>query len=385
MVAPMTTTRALLAAALCFAAGYGLARQSGSDLLAPDALGARIRAGVAAPGRLEQAAAIVPVLEALDAENAPRIAEAFEAVLPASAAGLPLDLFVEAWARVDPASCRARVASWQPDRQRQVWPALARSWARTEPERALEAIRALPDVSMRYAAEPGLVEGWSRSDRPGLFVHLAQLSDRSRRRALAALAATGRVDTAGAAAVADELARLRDAGIDEGARADVAIAGIEAIARSDLPRALDLTSTLEANPGYAEALRRVAVQWVQRDAEAALAWLRERSVGAPRDAALRAAYREWYLRDAARAATWIEAHRGDPELAHAVLAHVLSLALADSARAQDWIGTLADAALRQQASELVAQIEASREELGAQRQTPAADRAPGIAAPHPEN
>lgn len=349
----MSASKLAISAAALAAASFGVGFLSGTrgergglDL---DRARSRVREAVAAPDALEQTARILPALEAMNPEDAATLAQAFEAGFASGGGGLPLELFVESWARFDPEACRTRVESWPPDIQRQAWPALMRAWARLDPHAALERLAQLPDASMHWPAQTALIEGWSGSDQPGLWSTLAQLPDHERRRELAARAVADRLRLRGVDPLLRELDAMPEVAPDDPFRGELMIAAADAIARQDIPRAVAFVEAQRERSWHPETLRVLALEWASSDAPGALDWLRAQPVGTPRDSAMRYAYRRWFRNDPPRAESWIAERIAEADFAPVVLAHAAALALEEPARASTWLQRIPDSTLRERA------------------------------------
>ncbi len=361
---------ALALAAASFGVGF-LSGQRGSRG-GIDLDQARIRVGeaVAASGRLEQTALLVPALEAMDPARAAALAQAFEEHFAGAAGGLPLELFVESWARFDPQACRARIESWPPDIQRQAWPALIRAWARVDSKAAAARLEELPDVAMRWPALGALIEGWSASDQPGLWSYLSRLPDGDRRRELGSRAVADRLRRSGADPLLRELDAIPELAPGDSFRGELLIAAVDAIARADLPRAAALVEAQRERGGHPEMLRVLALRWIESDAPGALEWLRAQPAGAPRDGAMRHAYRRWLRSDPARAEKWIAERIADADFAAAVVAHAGALSLEEPERARAFAQQIPDPVLRERSAGEIDAMERWRERARAASRPP---------------
>lgn len=336
---------AVALAAISFGVGF-LVGTPGEGFDA-DANRRRIERAVATHDRLEQAALLAPLLQAMGPEEALEIAAAFESTFASGGGGLPLELFVESWARFDLEGSRERIFRWPSDRRREAWPPLLRSWARVEPLKAVEILGAIPDAAVRRRAWPALIEGWSATGDVGLWGYLSQIPEQQQRSSLGRLALEERIWREGAARALQEIEAIPDEPTTRAFKSDLFVHAATLLLRNDLEGAVSLAEAKRDSIYGAAIQRRVALKWASRDGSAAMAWLRGQPARAQRGAVIAQAYRNWLSADEPAARAWLAEAIADPDVAPAVLAHAGVLARKDPEGAIAWAEALPQPELRE--------------------------------------
>jgi hypothetical protein len=350
----------LSAAALC-AAAFSLGRYAG---LAGIDRAAAVRGDPVALqdslsdlDRVAQAATWTHALARLEAVETESFFEIFEAAFAAGRrGGLPLELFVERLAALDPLVARKRILEWPASERESALPVLVRAWAERDPQAALDALNQIRDPQIQEPAFPALIEGWSDSGQPGVWAYLASLPvGLDRERGLLALIQR-RMQRAGVDAALRDVEQLP--ATPEGAefRASALRSAAGLIARSDPARAIALVDAHRAEPEAGLLLRRVAVNWVTQDGAAALDWLVAQPADAQRNRVLREAYRRWIVRSRHAAVAWFSERKDVRGLETIFDLYATALARTDPAKSIAWVESIPDPALRREAMVDVAAV-----------------------------
>jgi len=274
----------------------------------PDA--AAMQAGVAAalaqPETLQRTAALVALLQRLDAQNVAGAAAAYDARLSVFEME-DLRLFLHAWTAFDPQAALDHTQAWTMLARRELGAGqVIRYWAQNgaAAEARFQA-ESLAEPSVRRVALHELVEGWSRSDdREGVTAYVSSLHHGDRRDLFTAILVEGIV--------------ARD-GIDAAMRWAEAIPddAPEKFKRTAFRKTLRHVTALdperaarwyEAHDGqtYTDlGMPVIATEWVEQDPEAAFAWLADRPPAPQRDMAMRFAMNRWLALDPPAAEAWM--------------------------------------------------------------------------------
>jgi len=347
---------ALALGALSFGLGSWFGSPDAAVAVDLDEIRARIRKAMLTSERLEQTRIILPVLRDMGAEQAPAVAQAFEATFKEGGGGLPLELFVERWASLDPVASRERIANWPPDLRRQAWPVLIGTWALRDPRAAGEALASIADPGVQRSALRPLMTGWGRSGVAGVWGGLAELSDPEVRREVAAFVVQRRLHRDGSVAVLAEIQELPDSPELEALKGLALARTLTHLAEDDLPQVLSIARKYWDTPYADKILRALVTQWAADDGQAALAWLLAEPAGDTRDRALVSAYRRWLQADRHAATRWLERGAGEADLTPLLPAHAASLAREGPEAAIEWASALPGAEVQRRAFVAIGQV-----------------------------
>ncbi len=310
----------------------------------------QIESALASPDPLAQVAVLTPLLLAMGPDQVDGIARVFEASFRSGGGGgLPLELFVERCAALDPLLTRDRILSWPRERRSEALPTLLRSWARVDPRTALEVLNEISDSETRNAAFPALIGGWLESGHTaGVWQYLAELQSDGDRERGSQVAVYHLVLRSGAEATLREIEELPEEPPLGAFKQRVLRTAVGLVARIEPERAI---SVVEAHPdgaGRDSLVRRVAVNWVTQDGPAAMAWLRTQPPKPQRGAVMREVYRRWVARDRPAALAWMADQADLGDLSPILDMHATALARSDPQAAIAWALGIGDASVRRE-------------------------------------
>lgn len=297
----------LWAATLAAAFAIGRGAPPPSPDAAPEDLAAAIRVALGESSSMERFGRTSSLLRHLGPENLPEVRTIYDQIL--SVLGeCDIRLFVEAWARFDPAAAFDHTNGWRFSSKRKSGvEAALYGWTLRDQLAARLAFQqiAADDTSLQDGLFRNLVTGWVHSGQEGLDAYLAGLTPLAQNKGTAIVAgALGRRDgTEAIVRWADAI--LRDETYETHFKRTVFRRGARTVARWQ-PEQAAAWILEHAGRDYAgDGLRIVAEQWGERDGEAALQWLRDQPTGKPRDEAVRDAFVEWWKVDPAGAGAWL--------------------------------------------------------------------------------
>jgi hypothetical protein len=309
-------------------------------------VGSAVYAALIEPDPLERAVELGRTLEPLGPEALDAVRGAYDAVV-LDVGDVEFVLFAEWWARFDPPAAfdwaRASRVGWHPA----VLSAVARAWARQDPEAAALAVeRSVTDSRLRAASLLGLVRGWEESGRDGLAEYLGRQTDpQAVQQAIDALA-RGKVLREGPeAAIAWAEALPDDPDPAElKLNAHRRVAG--AIVELDPERAAAWAARQVGGPYASGLLMRVGTAWAERDGAAAMRWLSTLPADRALPNAVQETYRTWFLRGREEASEWLRAAKPEPWLEPAVSVFALYHARENPREALSWAERLSESGRR---------------------------------------
>ncbi len=319
----------------------------------------QIRSALAAPDSLAQVAVLTPLLLAMGPDQVDGVARVFEASFRSGGGGgLPLELFVERHAALDPLLTLDRVLGWPLERRREALPTLLRSWARIDPRTALEVLNEISDPKIQNAAFPALIEGWVESGHiAGVWRYLAELeSDRERERG-SQVVLYHLVSREGAEATLREIEALPvESPRGAAFKRRVLRTAVGLVARIEPERAISLVEAYPEGADRDSLVRRVAVNWVTQDGPAAMAWLRTQPPKPQRGPVMREVYRRWVIRDRPAALAWMADQADLGALSPILDMYATALTRSDPDAAIAWALVIEDASLRREVLLDVAEV-----------------------------
>jgi hypothetical protein len=329
MLKPVHAVAATLLVALAFGLGYATA---GRQERAPEApkraiVGAAVPPGLASelhaaliePDALVRAAAVAGILEPLGPDALGAVQAAFDAVL-LDTGDVELALMAEWWARFDPAAALAWAKDsrigWHPG----VVTAVARTWARQDPEAAVRAMNASVGGELLFdAATLGLVRGWVESGLPGIEDYLSGLSTSGGGGRAIDAYVRGKV-ASGQVQAAMDWAESFPEGDPQTNFRKLSVVGrvAEVIVASDPQLAADWAAEMRGDGIALMVLIRVGDRWAKTDGAAAMRWLGALAPNRDIPTAVQETYRSWHLADPEAAGAWLRAAELEPWLDPAV-------------------------------------------------------------------
>ena len=317
----------------------------------PPGLTADLHAALIHSDLPERTTRVAALLAPLGPDALDQVRTAYDGVL-LDTGDVELVLLLDWWASFDPEAALAWARNsgigWHPA----AIAAVARAWARKDPEAASRGLRDLAlDDRLLTAGLLGLVRGWEESGRPGLEDYLEGTAggDEASIRAIDAVA-RGKVLRDGPEAGIAWAEGLPDR--DDGSPSDFKINAYRRVASAvvgvDPQRAATWVSGLRGGKYASGLLFRTATSWAERDGEAAMRWLE--SLPPDRDVplAVQEAYRMWASRDKEAAFEWIRNAKLEPWLDPAVQTYAMTRYRTGPQEAIDWAKRIHDPQRREQ-------------------------------------
>jgi len=270
--------------------------------------------------------------------------------------GTEIDLFMQAWTRIDPAAAVDYARRW-PHRplRKEAMAAALRGWALHDPEAVAGRFDALVPPSSRHRQElaKSMLIGWVESGKPGAIEHVAS-GPAGAWPYHATTIAGAQTRLLGVPGVIEWAEGVVTSDLPIALRRDLFRRVTGMASRGD-PRTVAAWVEAHANREYASgAPRLLAERWVTQDPYAAIQWVSKFVPADDRTAILLGAFSKWLVADFDAAAAWIESVppvlQNDP--AYAAYARVLTQR--DAVAARPWAERVHDEKLRQDALEWVA-------------------------------
>ncbi len=312
---------------------------------------------LASSDRIGQAAALTPILRAMDSSDAEAIAAVFERAFSSGAGhGLALQLFTEKLSALDPLAARERILAWPHEYRSEALPILIRSWARHDPQAALEALNRIRDPKIQEEAFPAMIEGWGESGQPGVWRYLASLETGLDRERGTVVLLQHRIARGGSDVALREIEALPQEWAQEEFRASALRTLVGLVARTEPARATAIAESHRDDPEGGLLMRRVAVNWVTQDGAAAMGWLLDQPEGKQRDSVMREAYRRWVVRNRPAALAWLAARSDLSGLGAIVDIYATAITRVDPQAAIAFLERIEDPTRRRQATADVAEV-----------------------------
>jgi len=317
----------------------------------------RVRSALEAPDRVQQSEALGPLLLELRAEHFEAVAEVYEAAFDAGLGdGLALELLVERFARLDPLRVWDRIAGWPPERRPIAYAALLRSWVRSDPRAASEALGEIHDLDARSDGFTALIEGWAEGGSlDSIWRYLSTLGGIERERGTQVVL-RARIARVGAEATLREVEALPEKFPSTGFQDKLLRTAVGLVARSQPDVATAAVEAHREEPLGQSLMRRVAVNWVTQDGDAAMEWVRTQPETKARRRVMREAYRRWLIRDRPAAMDWLSAQEQPRDLESILDLYATALARSDPRAALAWVEGIEDPSARQDARYDVAEV-----------------------------
>ncbi|NRA06929.1 MAG: hypothetical protein HRU02_02140 [Myxococcales bacterium] len=283
---------------------------------------------------LERISKLSAYLLELPPEQAKPVARAFESSF-LDRGDIELVIVAEWWGRFDPEAALDWTAEyWKADHPR-VESAVFRALARHDAKRAVEVVLSRPFANEPIAksdAYDAVIVGWFDSGQPGLLEFVVSISGlEASQRALRSLARLHVARDGPEAA----LSWSENADVEEGIRKIMASRVLAATALVD-PQLAATWAQRDGPERFGPRLYpRVAMTWVQEDAEATLEWIRQLPADRERDEAVRTAFRIWHRRHPEDASRWLEEQGDEPWLDMAVITLVRAESRSDRSASSD--------------------------------------------------
>jgi hypothetical protein len=355
----MHATRAALGA-LALAAAFGLGRLCGRGAGGEDPADvASFRRALEDEDQLTRTRRMSAFLEHLSPENLP----AAQAALLERQVGVSAEevrVFMLAWARFDApgafAWAQVQPAEWRPTLAKEA----IYAWGFRDPQGALRALEAIDDAALQKRLRASLVSAWARSpNKAGAMAYLSELRpEEGRDRFLFWLA--GETAKGGPEAVIRWTESIPDDAPNDLKRAVFPMAA-GAVAHADAARAAEWYEAHRGDPYSAGSLEVIARRWVTyHDPPALFAWLE--SLGdlgeraAERGRAVALAFRLWLERDREAASAWLRSEAPRPALDPVVATFAREIAATDPTDAFAWSERIQDESLRHGARVAAARI-----------------------------
>jgi hypothetical protein len=310
----------------------------------------RVAAALREPETLARTAALVALMQQLDASNVAGAATAYDATLSVVRSE-DLQLFLHAWAAFDPAAALDHTQAWPMLAKREIGAGqVVYYWAWHEG--AVDAkfsVESLSEPSVRRIAKAQLVKGWARSsDTQGVTEYVASLAQGDLRDRYAAHVVAAIMATSGVDGVIRWAEGLPDDAHDRFKRTAFRKALRHVTARD--PERGARWYEQHAGAAYADlGMPIVATEWIEHDPQAAFAWLLANPTSAQRDVALRTSMSRWLALDPVAAAEWMQNGEKDPALAPAFEPFAIWLAKTDPEEAVRWAERVPEGARRARA------------------------------------
>ena len=322
----MSSARAILAALLGVALGFGACRPAERDpTRSPQELRSELEAAFALPGRRERLTALGSTLAFLRAANLEAALGVYAEVAPQP---VELVLLMDAWTGFDPPSA-LEYAARLPSRARResAVRAAIEGWAWREPLAARAAVDDLVESSRRTprGVRGALVRGWARAPQGGVEDYLLSWEDDLRDEVMGpAISAVLRRD--GPAGLLRWSQDLMSRSEIENQRWWIFRKTVRTLGERAPELAAAWVLEHRDEPQGRSGTQILVTSWQSVDPEAAFAWLRGEAPAPLRGEAMRAAYQAFQQRDPAEAAAWLGAQPSDPffDPARAVSARVVA-------------------------------------------------------------
>jgi hypothetical protein len=363
--------------AASFGVGYGVARNApprlqpagaASDVrLDETTFSRKIDAATRSASVLEQSAAMAEILPGLQPDDFARLAPELEESFGIGSAALPGQLFVERWAQLEPEAAFERVAGWPADRRREVMPGLVRAWARSDPRAALSRLAELEDRSLRKASQRALVQGWAERDDTEIWGHVAGFGRSRARREMMIIVIQQVAAREGHAGLLAVVAAQTGATGDDTFRNEAMGLAADVLARADLALAVAEAEACPPAPWCDPLTAAVAVRWASLDGEPACTWTRGLPAGDAREGAMYAAYSTWLRRDGEPAARWLDAQEHVADLGRAFSARGRITAQRSIPEAVRWADQIESPEMRREAQIAVGRVYRRKDPAGAAR------------------
>lgn len=346
------------------AAGFGLGRQTAPRpeptravalaALEPGSAAQRVAEALAIPGELERSEALIRLLRELGPEHIPVVEDVVD-----DAWLMPVDpawsLLAEWEVQLDPAAALERASEWEHPEWGQR--AVARAWARRDPEAARKAIEPLDNPTLTLA----VMRGWFESgqiEEAWDYVENELPAGAERQRSVAVLISrmllSDGIDAtvAWAEAIPDDAPRRF--------KLQVFRRLSRQLARLDPPFAAAFAERYVDAPIGRQGQRlnlfeHVAVQWVRADPVGAMEWLESLPPSGERDRAVGQAYRNWLRTDLDAAVAWADAKDAPAWLDPAVAAIAAYVSVEDPAEGIRWAERIDGEERRNQVTVIIGQ------------------------------
>lgn len=320
--------RALLAGVVGVGIGFLIGRSSGpapvafpepDQGLSPESMEQRVAEALAEPRAFVRAVTLNRLYEGMTRENA---AGAARAVSQRAGRADPVDLqiFLGAWALVDPVAAMQEVRSWPVRSRRNSGIAtVMREWAAGGDRIAAgNYYQTITDEETLETAAAPLVRGWAMAgDVDGALELARRFWTQSKRLDVVDGLVRGVLNTRGPEALFAFVRSVDDRGGDAFHQRLVRVS-LNLGGREDPLGAVGLYDEVAAggHPDWlAGALDRVAGDWRNQDPKAALEWLLAKPESRERDEALAKTMATWAIRDYDAASAWLTARGLEPTAA----------------------------------------------------------------------
>lgn len=361
----MSGSRVLVAMLACLLLGIWAGRLFGPPAIEFPAAGETLDAtemeravgeALAEPRGFPRASTLIRLFEGLSTENVEGAARALDA-RASHHDPVDLQLFLTAWAHLDPVGAMQAVQSWVPRSRGDLGLRIVmREWAASGA--AIEAgafFQTIEDAEVRRVAAGPLIRGWALAgDAEGARRLALDLWTQKPRLDVTEALVRGVVHTQGAAGALEMIAELGAEGSPLQGFDRRLTHVVLSLSSTDDPAAAAKVYADFENRGQAGALggslSRIANVWSKRSPRDAVIWLAERSASVERDAALAEAMRAWALLDYDEAGDWMAARRAanlsDSATQVALVPFIRRMAQLDPVTASGWVAMVEDAERR---------------------------------------
>jgi hypothetical protein len=303
---------------------------------------------------LGRAVRLTGLLDALDAETAGGVADAYEENL-ARVSEFEVRFLMAAWCRFDPEAALRRALTWPEGPKRAIAvEEVARSWALREPRAAQEAMAIVPGIrkgvgpggELQDAFRRGLADGWiMNGDIEGATEALLELPRGFEQGRAARKLAEELLRRAGPEAVE----RWAE-GVPDDAPGDFKYLAFRRAALILLDYDFERGKRwLERNADTKfgqTGMKVLAREWGEQDPEAALAWLRSQPEGRAQQTAVLIAFERWIASDVDAARAWLEREPESERLDAMAAALARKLVSSDPEAAVAWAQRIGDERFR---------------------------------------
>lgn len=280
-----------------------------------------------------------------------------------------IQMFLEAWTRIDPPEALAFADRWpDPTRRAQAMGAVLRAWALADPEEAASQAKRLSRENLELEATlvENVLKGWVESGEPGVLAFASQGDDFAHSSsALYIAGAQARLlgDVPAILSWADEVL-AQD--LPHKLRLNLCrrVAGMAG--RLD-PIAVSVWLAPHADAPYADGAARLLMErWFPIDADAAINWAAESYPEDSLEKIVTSGLTKWFTRDREAAASWISTVPADSKYDAARNVLAIAMSRRNAEKALPWASEIVDVELRQSTLQEVASNWYRRDPLAAE-------------------
>jgi hypothetical protein len=282
------------------------------DGFSPPGVTGEVRDVLLMPDFLARTEALAALLSRLGPESVEDVRAAYDSVL-LDLGDTELVLLGEWWARFDPEAALAWTnRQWETRRSMPVIGAIMRAWGRTDPQAAIVAASAARNNAVRRRWIDQALRGWDESRYDGALAYAESLAQGPDRQWALYVVTRRRVLRDGPEAALAWAESLPDDDETFKLNAFRRVTGAAAEVDPELAAAF---AERHLDGPYAKGLPyRVGMHWIDRDPDAALAWLKSLPEGANRNDGIQESFRHWMIVDRPAARAWIQSAEHAPWL-----------------------------------------------------------------------